>query len=301
MVEGGAERGKIFVKVVTGWLPPSLSPLPLASMSLARGRCAHHCIVIRHPCCRRQRRQRRQAVRWQVYDGEQRQPVSSSANERFKSGTHLPPPPPPDCCPPSTATVHQSCCCCRPINCHHPPPSWLLLHCPPPFTCAKTMPLCHRHSNLFLTLPTFIALSTTAGQCCKCNPGSSPPLQPLPPLRSHCHRCRNLLHTLCLLCLLSSLPATSAATARCHRHHPVDHRRLPPPPNRRFHCHRTAVATDNGLPPCQPPPSALMLLLLLLPPCNRPPPPTARHRHLCHLTPAFVDCCIFNCPIFSLA
>jgi hypothetical protein len=193
------------------------------------------------------------------------------------------------------ATIQGSRCCCLPINCPHLPPSWRLSHRSPLAACAKTWPLCHDHSNILLTLPTLIALSAAASQHCNCNPGSSPPPQLLPPLCSCCYRCCNLLHTLCpfyplsLLCLLPvqlSPTATAPAlltTTTCH-------------------CPLTNVATDTGLPPSQPPLSApTPLLLLLLLPCHQPPPPTTLCCNLCHLTPTVVDCCIFHCPIFSLA
>jgi hypothetical protein len=143
----------------------------------------------------------------------------------------------PDPCPLLTATVCQSRCCHCPINRHHPLPSWLLLHCPLPATCAKTLPLCHCHSDLLLTLPAFIALSTASGQHRNRSLGGSPPLQPLPPLRSHCCHCRDLLHTLHLLSfhclLLAQLPPTATAAAQLTT---ATHHRC-----------RTAVATSVGL------------------------------------------------------
>jgi hypothetical protein len=117
--------------------------------------------------------------------------------------------------PPWTATACQRCCCHRPINRRHLPPPRLLSHQPLPAACAMTLLLCQFHKNPLLTLPTFIALSTTAGRRCNHSPGGSLPLQLLPPLCSHCCCCRNLLHTLCPL----------HCSTRQQRHR----RRLPPP------------------------------------------------------------------------
>ncbi len=108
-----------------------------------------------------------------------------------------------------------------------------------------------------------------------------------------------------IVAAISSTHSACSCCSTCHRCSrcplPVDHHHLPLPPDQCCYCRWTAIATDAGPPPRQPPPSAPMPLLLLMPPCHRSPPPTAHRQHLCHLTPAFADCHIFHCPIFSLA
>jgi hypothetical protein len=108
-------------------------------------------------------------------------------------------------------------------------------------------------------------------------------MQPLLPLRIYCHCCRNLFHTLCLhllLCLPPAQPLPAATAAP--------------------HCCCTAVISAIGpvlplMPNCCPI-NCHCLHLRCCCCCHL----AINHRHqppivtACHLTPAFVDCCIFN-------
>ncbi len=258
----------------------------------ARGRRARCCFFIQRRCCCWQRQQRRRGVKWRSIGQWGTATCLLLLLPTMGSGPastchcHLPP----DRRPPSAATICQHGCCRCSIHHCHLPPSRLLLHCPPPVTYAKMLPLAHCCSNLLLTLPVYIALSAAAGKCHNHNLGSSPLPQPLPPLHSCCCHCCDLLHTLCqfsLLYLPQEQPPPAATIADP----------LTTPPTR--HHRWTIFATTAGLQPHQLPLPA-PTPLLPLPPCHWPPPPAACLCCLCHLTPAFVDCCIFDCPILSL-